>query len=227
MASSGKAEREVLRKARRVFVDFKNVEDAELIRCYFLCNDVFAVSHGEIADDDTFRAVCSRVQTIIESLPPRERIYIKYRYGFMDGVCYSVEQIEKLMQIPANRIVNIKSSALKRIRSKGKCIFAINVIEQLELNIKANEAHIEVLESQIRNLMHNPVVPASNSIDNLEWTPRTYNLLKRNGVHTIEQLLLLRHEYIWQWWGAGRVSIGEILDMQKKILKKSHDTPHD
>ena len=220
MASAGKAEREVLRKARRVFVDFKNIEEAELMRCYFLCNDVFTGGRSEISDDDSFRLICSRFQRVIESLPSQESIYIKYRYGFMDGVYYNVEQIEKIMQMPVNRIINIKSSALKRIRSKSKCFFVISVIEQLELDIKANEEHIAVLESQIRNLMHNPVAPPVNSIDNLEWNSRTYNLLKRNGVHTIEQLLLLRNEHICQWWGAGRVSISEILDMQKKILEQ-------
>ena len=220
MASAGKAEREVLHKARRVFVDFKNIEEAELIRCYFLCNDVFTGGHSEISDEDKFRVICSRLQGVIESLPPQERIYIKYRYGFIDGVCYNIEQIEKIMQMPVSRIINIKSSALKRIRSKSKYFFVINVIEQLELNIKANEEHIAALESQIRNLMHNPVAPPVNSIDNLKWTARTYNLLKRNGIHTIEQLLLLRHERICQWWGAGRVSISEILEMQKKILEQ-------
>ena len=220
MATVGKAEREVLHKARRVFVDFKNIENDELIRCYFLCNDVFAVGDSEISDDDTFRAIYSRVQQVIESLPPQERLYIKYRYGFIDGISYNVEQIEKLMQMPESRIINIKSSAFKRIRSKSKCIFVINIIEQLELNTKANEEHIAALESQIRNLMHNPVAPPVNSIDNLDWTARTYNLLKRNGIHTIEQLLLLRHERICQWWGAGRVAISEILEMQKKILEE-------
>jgi RNA polymerase primary sigma factor len=59
----------------------------------------------------------SQVLDIVESLPPRESHLLKLRYGLLDGQTRSLNEVGKRMGISRERVRQIESQALRRLRT--------------------------------------------------------------------------------------------------------------
>ena len=58
------------------------------------------------------------IENVLESLTPRERDLIELRYGFMDGVCHTLEYVGKKYDITRERVRQIEAKTLRLIRIK-------------------------------------------------------------------------------------------------------------
>ncbi len=61
------------------------------------------------------------VREILEALSPREAKVIKLRYGLHDGQTYALQQVGDRMGITRERVRQIESQALSRLRNNAKC----------------------------------------------------------------------------------------------------------
>lgn len=55
---------------------------------------------------------------IVESLRPREQQILKLRFGLVDGVYRSLDEVGKMYNLTRERVRQIESSALKALRRK-------------------------------------------------------------------------------------------------------------
>ncbi len=62
---------------------------------------------------------------IINSIPPREAHLLKLRYGLLDGKIYSLYEVGQRMGISRERVRQIESQALRRLR-KAHVLYKLN-----------------------------------------------------------------------------------------------------
>ena len=82
-----------------------------------------------IADDDALNPEESGILAIqkecllniIENLPLRQKTLIKYRFGFIDGRCWSLEEIGELLHVTKTRATQLQSKALRYLRLPSVC----------------------------------------------------------------------------------------------------------
>ena len=53
-------------------------------------------------------------------LNDRELFVIKYRFGFVDGVCYTLEDVGKMLGVTRERVRQIESRAIRRLKRRRK-----------------------------------------------------------------------------------------------------------
>ena len=53
-------------------------------------------------------------------LDDRELFVIKYRFGFVDGVCYTLEEVGKMLGVTRERVRQIESRAIRRLKRRRK-----------------------------------------------------------------------------------------------------------
>ena len=58
----------------------------------------------------------SRIDGVLKTLSYREREIIKLRYGLGDGFCYTLEEVGRIFQVTRERIRQIESKALRKLR---------------------------------------------------------------------------------------------------------------
>ena len=57
-----------------------------------------------------------KLATILNDLPPRERLVLELRHGLLDGTDYTLEEIGKMLEITRERVRQIESKALGKLR---------------------------------------------------------------------------------------------------------------
>ena len=55
-------------------------------------------------------------------LTPRERAILAYRFGFIDGITHTLEETGKLFGVTRERIRQIETKALEKIKGRKKII---------------------------------------------------------------------------------------------------------
>lgn len=212
MDHSVNLQQDILDNARKIFVDFKSVNERELIKYYELIKDVFKYSYLYYSEDDCVKLVITQIQKAMNSLKLRERETLWLYYGFNAGNKNSLNEIAKKMGISANRVGQMRINALQEIAYyKEQSIIAVNLIRTLENKVIIYEEQIAMLKEKLKTLKGTP-------IETINWSrTRTYNLLKRNGIETVDQFLALTAEEMSHWLGAGTVVIDEIIGKQAEI----------
>jgi RNA polymerase primary sigma factor len=67
----------------------------------------------------------SNLLEIVNSIPPREAHLLKLRYGLLDGKVYSLYEVGQQMGISRERVRQIESQALRRLR-KTRALYKLN-----------------------------------------------------------------------------------------------------
>ena len=68
----------------------------------------------------------------LKTLAPREREIIKMRYGFYDGIDYTLEEIGTYFKITRERVRQIEAKALKKLQSPGRSQKLVGFLEDVE-----------------------------------------------------------------------------------------------
>lgn len=72
------------------------------------------------------------VDTALDSLSPREREVIRYRFGMDDGRMRTLHNIGELMGVSRERIRQIEMAAFRKLRSKKKVTSLQQYLEPAE-----------------------------------------------------------------------------------------------
>mgnify|MGYP004628018127 FL=1 len=78
--------------------------------------DFIVKEEEEVSDTIINNELREKVEKLLEKLTERERTIIKYRFGFIDGRIYTLEEIGKMYGLTRERIRQIESKALRKIR---------------------------------------------------------------------------------------------------------------
>ena len=57
-----------------------------------------------------------RLMAVLDTLAPREREVIDYRYGLTDGNCRTLEEIGQMFNVTRERVRQIESKAMRQMR---------------------------------------------------------------------------------------------------------------
>ena len=56
------------------------------------------------------------METMLQSLNPRQQQILRLRFGMQDGVCYSLEQVGKHLGVTKERVRQIEHQAMDKLR---------------------------------------------------------------------------------------------------------------
>jgi len=72
-------------------------------------------------DSATFLVLREKIEEALDQLTPRERDVLKMRFGLDDGYPHTLEEVGKHFQVTRERIRQIESKALKKLRHPTRC----------------------------------------------------------------------------------------------------------
>jgi len=72
-------------------------------------------------DAATLMLLRERIEEALDSLTPRERDVLKMRFGLDDGCPHTLEEVGRYFQVTRERIRQIESKALKKLRHPNRC----------------------------------------------------------------------------------------------------------
>jgi len=72
-------------------------------------------------DSATFLILREKIEEALDQLTPRERDVLKMRFGLDDGYPHTLEEVGKHFQVTRERIRQIESKALKKLRHPTRC----------------------------------------------------------------------------------------------------------
>lgn len=115
-----------------------------------------------------------------------------------------VETLQDFLNLTATQVLNIKQIGKKSYDE------VVSVRERL------NKPLIDKLKSKPK--------PEDN-IDSIWMTQRTYNLLKKNGIRTIQDLLNLEFEEFVKFRNVGRKTLNEVIKIRENLKKPFYNNP--
>jgi RNA polymerase primary sigma factor len=79
----------------------------------------FIEDKDALAPDEsaTYQLLKEHLEKVLHGLPPREVRILQLRYGLLDGQSYTLEQVGKKMGVTRERVRQIESQALSRLRN--------------------------------------------------------------------------------------------------------------
>lgn len=78
--------------------------------------DILGTDPDELENDVIRRVTLQRVQDVLSSLPPRERLVLEMRYGITDGRQHPQHEIAKLLGISRSYVSRVETRAVKMLR---------------------------------------------------------------------------------------------------------------
>lgn len=164
----------------------------------FLSISVERVRQIEVAIQDRLMFLVEGEKTKDETVPI-ELLNLKIR-GFLALKREGIDTVDKLIKLSYQDLLNIKGIGI----DAGE-----DIKLKLENFMKTN--HVE--HNLIRSL----------SIDVFNFSNRTSNVLKREGIYMVGQLLLLSEQEIYRMRGIGKKCISEILQKREKLEKEVYN----
>lgn len=158
---------------------------------------VRSVFHKELTRSDD--EMIDRVQTIIDTLTPREITVLKWRYGLDVEHPYpcTLEEVAEVYGVTRERVRQIDAKSLRRLSHPSRS----NTIKQYVMTdeelIVAKQKE-EQREQEIAKLEKDGL-NADVSIERLHLSVRAYNRLREAGVKTVADLSKLSEEELDQF----------------------------
>lgn len=95
--------------------------------------EITADTSTETAEETLHRLFMKKdVDKALDSLTPREREVIRYRFGMDDGKARTLHDIGQLMGVSRERIRQIEMAAFRKLRSKKKVTSLQHYLEPAE-----------------------------------------------------------------------------------------------
>ena len=168
----------------------------------------------------------------LEKLSIRQEKVLRKRYGLDDGSVATLSEIAKEYGVRQTRIEQIQKKAEERLAKQGTIervaydsIYGdeaqrllTSKMEELEYERnkiqEAYNAREKASESSFVNL-EDGIIPITMSIDQMQFSTRTYNILFNNGIRTAKQLFNLTESQLKSFKGMGTAGINEV---KEKLL---------
>ena len=89
--------------------------------CIFLFQEVIADPNAETAEELLIKQFMREdLEKVLNSLNPREKQVIRWRYGLEDGRTKTLQEIGELMGVSRERIRQIESCAFRKLKNKRR-----------------------------------------------------------------------------------------------------------
>lgn len=89
--------------------------------CIFLFQEVIADPDAETAEELLIKQFMREdLEKVLNSLNPREKQVIRWRYGLEDGRTKTLQEIGELMGVSRERIRQIESCAFRKLKNKRR-----------------------------------------------------------------------------------------------------------
>ena len=155
-------------------------ENRSLVRTMF-----HACTTLEPTDDEQL----NKFLGLLDELTDREEAVLLYRYGLMDGKCYTLAELGSKFGVTGERIRQIEIKAIRKLRhpARSKALFEQPVEKEslaVDLNTPIKETRLSI---------------------------RTINCLTRAGINTVGDLRKVSFEDLIHAKNLGRKSLKEIL----------------
>lgn len=178
--------------------------------------DMFFADDADVDIDYIEEHFDENFTALLETLSPRERDCI--HLYFKDG--YTLEAIAKQMGVTRERVRQIISKGLRRLKHPSKIKYLRYGKELYELQNSVLKMR-EALENKIKIIAKRIAMPSPYSvqiqsvalmpIDVLDLTVRSYNCLRKAGINTIGDLLSISEDKLRTIKNLGNKSVAEIL----------------
>jgi len=167
-----------------------------------------------------------RIDEILATrLRPREEKIIRLRFG-LDGRNYTLKEVGQELGVSKERIRQIEDKALRKLKHpEHRKFLEIYLRPFLEKKIKDLSRENKTLREEIgrykeifeeiKQIMEHGKKPELNQLSDLlvdifEFSVRTHNVLRRNGIRTIGDLLSKTESELLRMKNMGRRSLNEI-----------------
>lgn len=80
--------------------------------------DILGTAPDAVEQDVIRRVTLQRVQSVLGSLPPRERLVLEMRYGIADGRQHPQHEVAKLLGISRSYVSRVEKRAVERLREE-------------------------------------------------------------------------------------------------------------
>jgi RNA polymerase sigma factor (sigma-70 family) len=155
---------------------------------------------------------------LLETLTDREQIIMKQR--LIDG--YTFEAIGRQEGVSRERIRQIEARAIRKLKhpSRLKYLMYGSEVQLLQDDVNDLIKELKAKKLELLEQLANPhlikldgtEITKNKKIDDLDFSVRTYNCLKRAGINTIEDLLEKTEEDMMRVRNLGRKSLREVKD---------------
>lgn len=148
---------------------------------------------------------------MLEHLTDRECQVIRYRYR--DRL--TLEETGKKLGVTRERIRQIEARAIRKLRYYMRGYQVVPMSEVANATERYNE-----LQTKYENLQKlyeqkfeqaAPEIPSRIPIEKLDLSVRSYNCLKRHGIHYLDEVQKLSEEDLYNIRNMGKKSIQEIM----------------
>ena len=64
--------------------------------------------------------MCEQLETVLDTLEPREREVVDYRFGLSDGCVRTLEEVGRYFNVTRERVRQIEAKALRKLRHPSR-----------------------------------------------------------------------------------------------------------
>ena len=163
------------------------------------------------------------INYVLDTITEREALVVRKR--FIEG--YTFEAVALQFGVSRERIRQIEAKAIRKLRHPSRLYFIRYGEEVKELQDDINKLTNDLLlkKEQLLNILANPdlieltkeEIEGATSIDTLDFSVRTYHVLRRSGVDTLLQLMSKSVKQLRVIRNMGNKSIREIIEKLGKI----------
>ena len=157
------------------------------------------LEHYEDLEDMASEALAAVDELIHEALVDRELRVVQLRFGFEDGKYYTLQECAHILGVTKERVQQLEFKALAKLRHRSRRprleVVTCYSREALSRRMAALWSKIGKLQEELDALQISSPYPelevagvAGVSIEELDPSVRTFNCLKRAGIHTVGEL---------------------------------------
>lgn len=130
---------------RRVFVArlYTDIDSEDYVKALSLPDNYYS----NVDIDKLF----DKLEVVLGTLTEKEQFVIKHYYGLTDSVCLNLLKIGKMMDMPSNRVAQIRAKAMRKLRHPSRYCELPRVFEKHDLRdkLKATVSSIEEMKEKI------------------------------------------------------------------------------
>ena len=141
------------------------------------------------------------LEYVLHSLTERERRVLDFRYK--EGLTY--EEIGKRECVTRERIRQINAKSFRKLRHPGR----LNYLKYGISGVIARQSE-SAREAALASLPKPDIKPEDIALEELDLSMRSYNCLKRAGMHTLRDVAEMTFDELCHVRNLGKKSIGEI-----------------
>lgn len=190
---------ELLKEGYRIFADAVNYSDDEVVGYARLAKAILCVmsSDAKIDCEDRNILISQLIKAMNSKLSEKQQHVLTLRFGLNGHNPLTLKEIGEFFQLTVERIRQIEAASLRRLRQEHcKDIFTISRIQK------------------------NKETPFTY-IEDVGFSVRTINCLKRAGIDTVEELLYFLDQQLFKIVGLGSKGLEEVLQKKQELLEKN------